>query len=169
MPMELPPTPFYRRWSVLMAGILGVAAVVALLGWRGLQEVASPAATTLTSVTVTTQAPPPTETTALPPIEPTSKPDDVLWEVSNSRSGTLRSRPFRAPSTWRIEWAFNCSNFDDFGGGNFKITGNGAFQQIQIDNHAIRANGSRRFNRGGYGHLYVETVCKRWTVRVLAG
>jgi hypothetical protein len=166
MPMELPPTPFYRRWSILLAGILGVAAVVALLGWRGLQD-ADPEAATSTTVPATTLAPP---TTAEPvaSIGPTSKPDDILWEEVDSRDGTHRSGLFKAPAGWRIEWAFDCSNFDEFGGGNFKITGNGAFQQIQIDNHAIRANGSKHFTRGGFGHLYVETVCERWTVRALA-
>ena len=165
--MELPPTPFYRRWSFLLAGVIGVAAVTALLGWRGLTG-ADSSPTTLTTVPATTQPPPPT-TEPPPSIEPTSKPDDILWERRDSRASSARSEEFRAPSAWRIEWAFDCSNFASHGGGNFKITGNGALEWIDIQNVAIRANGTQSYRRGGFGHLNVETVCERWTVRVLSG
>jgi hypothetical protein len=165
--MELPTAPFYRRWSFLLAGVIGVAAIVALLGWRGLQEVATPS-TTATTVPVTTQVPP---TTTEPEREfgSTSKPSLLLWEEEESTRSKVRSPLFRAPSVWRIEWAFDCSNFAADNGGNFKITGNGAFEQIDIQNVAIRANGTRTVRRGGNGHLFVETVCERWTVRVLSG
>ena len=76
---------------------------------------------------------------------------------------------FEAPSAWRIEWAFDCSNFADHGGGNFKITGDGAFQQIQVEKTDVYATGTEPLTRGGFGHLYVETVCERWTVRALSG
>jgi hypothetical protein len=170
MPMEPPNVPFYRRWSFLLAGVIGLAGVVALLGWRGLQEVAEPAPTSATTVipVPTTQAP--TPTTAPPTsIEPTSKPDEILWERRNSGASKVRSQGFRAPSAWRIEWAFDCSNFGDHGGGPFKITGDGDFQlQIQIDRVAVHANGTKPLTRGGFGHLYVETVCEQWTVRALS-
>jgi hypothetical protein len=166
MPME-PDTPFYRRWSFLLAGVIGMAAVVALLGWQGFTDAGS-SPTTVTTVPVTTQPPPPT--TAPPPSnEPTSKPDDILWERLNSGESTVRSQAFRAPSTWRIVWAFDCSNFADHGGGPFKITGDGDFDQIQIDNVNVRANGTESLRRGGFGHLYIETVCEQWTVRALSG
>ena len=47
--MQLPKAPFYRRWSVLLAGVIVLAAIVALLGWRGLQQVeeADPPTTTI--------------------------------------------------------------------------------------------------------------------------
>ena len=162
-----PNTPFYRRWSYLLAGVVGLAVVVALLGWRGLQQVAEPATTT--TVPVTTQAPPPT--TAPPTsIGPTSKPADILWEERGSDASTLRSEGFEAPPAWRIEWAFDCSNFSDHGGGNFKITGDGDFQQrIQIERRAVRDNGITTLRRGGFGHLFIETVCEQWTVRALSG
>ena len=44
--MDLPKAPFYRRWSVLLAGVIGLAAVAALVGWRGLQQLATPPTTT---------------------------------------------------------------------------------------------------------------------------
>ena len=99
---------------------------------------------------------------------PTSKPDDVLWRAQGTAGE--RSPGFRAPDRWRIQWAFDCTNFERYGGGNFKITGDGAFeQQVQIENVAIEASGTRRFARGGFGHLRVESVCDRWTVTVPAG
>jgi hypothetical protein len=165
MPME-PDAPFYRRWSFLLAGVIGVAAVVALVGWQGFRD-ADSAPTTVTTAPATTQ-PPPT-TTEPPPIEPTSKPYDILWEELASGASTFRSPAFKAPSAWRIEWTVDCGNFADHSSGNFKITGDGDFQQIQIEVTKVRAKGTKPITRGGFGHLYVETVCERWTVRALSG
>jgi hypothetical protein len=165
--MELPKTPFYRRWSFLLAGVIGLAVVTALLGWRGFTDAGS-SPTTVTTVPATTQVPP-TTTEPPPSIGPTSKPDDILWERRNSGASKVKSQAFKAPSAWRIVWAFDCSDFADLGGGNFKITGDGDFQQIQIENVANHANGTKVYRRGGFGHLYVETVCEQWTVRALSG
>jgi hypothetical protein len=168
--MELPTAPFYRRWSVILAGVIGLAAIAGLVGWRGFTRVAEPSPT-VTSAPPTTTVPGAVTTTTTPPTSygPTSKPAELLWHEESSEGGK-RSPGFRAPDRWRIQWAFDCTNFEKFGGGNFKITGDGAFeQQVQIENVAIEASGTRRFNRGGYGHLRVESVCDRWTVTVLAG
>ena len=169
MPIDLPKAPFYRRWSVILAGVIALAAVMAGLGWRGFQEVASPNPTTTTvAVTTTTlaaQDPPTSEPSS---VGPTSKPDDVLWEERDSTIGLRRSEGFRAPPVWRIEWSFDCGNFKKFGGGNFKITGNGAFARIQIQEFDVEASGSRTFRWGGYGYLVIDSVCKRWTVRALS-
>jgi hypothetical protein len=163
--MQLPKAPFYRRWSVLLAGVIGLAVVAALLGWRGFQRVATPATTTTspsTSTAVpTTTSPPPTS------FGPTSKPDDVLWFHEGTDS--QRSRGFRAPSPWRIEWEYDCSNFRDKGGGGFKITGDGAFERVDIQGDDVKGRGRRSFTRSGYGHLLVESVCDHWKVTVLAG
>lgn len=161
--MQLPNAPFYRRWSVLLAGVIGLAAIVALLGWRGLQQVEGPAPTTT--------APPPTvvtSTTTAPPtsVDPTSKPDEVLWEREGS--DVERSPGFEAPGAWRIVWEYDCSGFGP-GGGNFKITGDGAFDRVDIQATEVKASGRRPFTRAGYGHLLVESVCDHWKVTVLAG
>ena len=165
--MELPNAPFYRRWSFILASVIGLAAITALVGWRGLQQVDPPAAavTTLPATTITGP------TTTLPPssIAPSSKPADVLWSREAKDVSTLMSEGFRAPSVWRIEWSFDCSNFKRYNGGNFKITGNGAFGQIQIQVFDIKASGTRTFNRSGYGRLLVDSVCKRWSVKALPG
>jgi hypothetical protein len=162
--MDLPNAPFYRRWSFILAGVIGLAAITALVGWRGLAQV-DPAATTSTLPATTIPSP----TTTPPPtsIAPTSKPDDLLWNQQGSDTAT--SAGFRAPSIWRIEWSFDCGNFKELGGGNFKITGNGAFERIQIQEFDVKASGTRTFTRGGFGHLLVDSVCQRWSVRALAG
>jgi hypothetical protein len=162
--MELPKAPFYRRWSVLLAGVIGLAAIAALLGWRGLQNVAAPATTT-TVASTSTVAP----TTTSPPPEssfgPTSKPDEVLWFYEGS--DVKRSPGFRTTGAWRIEWEFDCSNFS--GPGNFKITGGEAFDRVDIQAHKVRGSGRKSFTQRGYGHLLVESVCQSWKVTVLAG
>jgi hypothetical protein len=167
MPME-PDTPFYRRWSFLLAGVIGMAAVVALLGWQGFADVGSSPTTTVTPPTTTvppTTQPPPTS------LNSTSKPSAVLWEAVERRVSSFRSETFRAPEAWRITWAYDCSNFAPHGAGTFKITGSGsgAFGNIQIDKTDVRANGTETIRGGGTGRLNVETVCERWTVRALSG
>jgi hypothetical protein len=163
--MELPTLPFYRRWSVILAGVIGVATIVALIGWRGLAGVPE-TTTTVTTVPSTTQ-PPPSTTEPPSSSDPTSKPNEVLWEASE-RSPT-NSQGFQATTGWRLEWSFDCGNFKDHGGGNFKITGDGAFQQIQIERTDVRGGDTRTYRNGGFGHLVVESVCERWTVRALSG
>jgi hypothetical protein len=162
--MDLPNAPFYRRWSFILAGVIGLAAITALLGWRGLQQVPEPAATTLPAATVLS---PPPSTTTPTSIGPTSKPSDLLWEEEGS--DVARSREFRAPDAWRIEWSFDCGNFKKYEGGNFKITGDGAFNDVDIQKFAVEGSGTKRYDRGGFGHLQVNSVCRRWHVRVLAG
>jgi hypothetical protein len=163
--MNLPNAPFYRRWSFILAGVIGLAAITALLGWRGLQDTGPPAATTLPPTTVASPS------TTAPPmsIEPTSKPDPVLWDKKGH--DTEASSPFRAPSAWRIEWSFDCSNFKKLGGGNFKITGTGtgAFGRVDIQEYKVKASGTQTYSRAGFGHLLVDSVCKSWRVTVLPG
>jgi hypothetical protein len=141
--MELPDAPFYRRWSVLLAGIIGLAAIVGLVGWRGFQQVATPSTTTTTPPT--TVAP----TTTAPPT-------------------SLESTSKRAPGVWRIEWEFDCSNFKDLGTGGFKITGSGGLTGVDIQETTLEGSGRKTFTRGGFGRLLVESVCDSWSVRVLA-
>jgi hypothetical protein len=165
--MELPAPPFYRRWSVILAGVIGLAAIVAMVGWRGLQEVATPE-TTVPSSPPTTAVPGAVTTTTTPPTSygPTSKPADQLWRGEGT--GGELSPGITAPARWRIQWAFDCASFEKYDGGNFKITGDGVFEQVDIQDVATQGTGTRRFTRRGFGHLRVETVCDHWTVTVLA-
>jgi len=162
--MQLPNPPWYRRWSVILAGVIGLAAITAMLGWRGLQEMDPQAATTTTTITTR----PPSTTTTVPPTSPTTttlSTSDILWSKTGSDIAT--SPGIRADGAWRIEWSFDCSNFKKYGLGNFKITGDGAFERVEIQKDGLVARGSRTFPRGGFGHLTVSSVCDRWTVTVL--
>ena len=132
--MELLTPPWYRRWSVILAGVSGVAAIT----------------------------PPPT---SLQTRAPTTRPPEPLWSETGSDPGG-KSPGFRASGRWRIEWSFDCGNFRRYGGGNFKITGDGAFQRVEIQDFAVKANGKRELPSGGYGHLLVDSVCRTWTVTV---
>jgi hypothetical protein len=163
--MQLPNPPWYRRWSVILAGVIGLAAITALLGLRGLQGV-DPLATTAPPPTVVdpTTVPP---TTARQPPATTTRARDLLWSKTGSDGAT--SPGINAPAVWRLEWRVDCSNFKQYDGGNFKITGDGAFERVDIQLVEIEASGSRTFTRGGYGHLTVDSVCDRWTVTVLRG
>jgi hypothetical protein len=164
--MELPTPPWYRRWSVILAGVIGVAAITALVGWRGLREVDNgpdPTATTSALVATTTTTTPPT---SLPPRgSTTTRTPGLLWSQTGSDPGG-KSSGFRARGRWRIEWRFDCKNFRRYGGGNFKITGDGAFERVEIQDFAVKASGAREFPSGGFGHLLVDSVCRTWTVTV---
>jgi hypothetical protein len=163
--MELPNPPWYRRWSYILAGVIVLSAGVAAAGLRGLQDAdPGPTGSTLaptTTVTSTTAAASPTTRQPQSTLAP-----DILWTKTGSDNG--KSRGFRAPPAWHIEWKFDCSNFKAHGGGNFKITGDGAFEDIQIQEVDIQASGSRTYRMSGYGHLLVESVCDRWTVTAVA-
>ena len=160
--MSLPNPPWYRRWSFILAGVIGLAAIAALVGWRGLQEF--PPDTTRPTVAVSTSTTTTTPPTSLQPPTTTSRRPGVLW--TETGSDAAKSSGFRAPRRWRIEWSFDCSNFRGLGGGNFKITGDGAFGRVEIQDFAVEASGAREFASGGYGHLLVDSVCRTWTVTV---
>jgi hypothetical protein len=164
--MELPNPPWYRRWSVILAGVIVLSAGVAAAGLRGLQVAGS------TGTTVTTQAATTTVTsTTVAEATTTRRPQstlasDVLWTKTGSDNG--KSRLFRAPPAWHLEWNFNCSDFNKVEGGNFKITGDGAFEDVLVQEFDVQAGGSRTYRGSGYGHLLIESVCGRWTVTAVA-
>jgi hypothetical protein len=162
---QLPNPPWYRRWSVvILAGVIGVAAISALLGWRGLQQVASPASTSSTAP-LATVPPEPTTTRPDPPARTVAPAPGVLWEKKGT--DTHRSRLFRAPPNWRIIWSFDCSDFAGGVGGNFKLTGQGAFSEILIQEFDVKANGSRSVTGGGFGRLLITSVCEHWEVQAV--
>ena len=162
--MSLPNPPWYRRWSFILAGVIGLAAITAIVGWRGLSR-ANDAETTVTTQTLVATTVPTTTTTPPTTREPTtttSRPPGVLW--TETGSDATKSAGFRAPGRWRIEWSFDCSNFRSLGGGNFKITGDGAFERVDIQRFAVEGRGRQVYSSGGFGHLLIDSVCKRWTV-----
>jgi hypothetical protein len=168
--MQLPNPPWYRRWSVILAGVIGLAVITAMLGLRGLQQVASPS-TTGSGPTPTTVVDPTTTTTPptslQPPETTTTLEAGELWRMVGHDGA--KSPGIEVPGAWRIEWSFDCTNFKKFGAGSFKITGDGAFKRVEIQWDAIKHSGSNRFRGGGFGHLAVDSVCDHWTVSVRRG
>ena len=75
---------------------------------------------------------------------------------------------FAAPRRWRVIWSFDCRNFAAYGGGNFKLSGAGAFNKVAVQRFGVRGRGSLRVTGGGRGRLIIESVCDRWTVKALA-
>ena len=168
--MELPKPPWYRRvrLSVLAVVVMmTIPAAAAVLGWQLSQPPASPATTApapsaSTAVDRAGADPPPTSSPSLTP----ARLAGVLWQQTGSDVVTGSS--FSAPRRWRIVWSFDCSNFAAYGGGNFKLSGEGAFGRLLVQRVAVRARGTVHVTGGGTGNLVVESVCRRWTVKAIA-
>lgn len=162
--MQLPNPPWYRRWSAILAGVIVLAALTAMLGWRGLQQATDPATATPTVPTTTVPEPSTTTSSTVPPAPTTTRATPgVLWEMQGS--DTHRGELFRAPANWRIVWSFDCSNFARYKGGNFKLSGQGAFDRVLIQKFDVKASGTRSVTRGGFGSLEITSVCDSWTVK----
>jgi hypothetical protein len=168
MPEQSRPPP-YRQMRFLILAVLVVAVVTGgVLGWQLLQPspdlaetLAVPSVTTAQDWTDTTRS-------QLPSVaSTTAKPESgVLWQKTGSDN--VFGGSFKAPNRWRIVWSFNCRNFSTLGGGNFKLTGEGDFDDVSIQRFAVRASGTQRVTGGGHGRLVIESVCERWTVTAIA-
>lgn len=162
--LELPKPPWYQRiwvWGCILAVMLVLVTAGAVAGLRQLQPAAGP--TTITAPRPTSTEPDVNEVTR----PATSRPrTGVLWQKTGGdiHYGT----PFRAPARWRIVWSFNCQNFADHGGGNFKITGEGDFGAVSVEEFDVRASGTEQMTGPGRGRLVVSSVCDRWTVKAIA-
>jgi hypothetical protein len=170
--VELPKPPWYRRFGVvvlaanlLVAAVL-VAAVVAL--WpRAALRPGAPATTAGVrpqAEQVLPQGPEPA--TILPTSTRARLEPGVLWQRRGS-AGSVVGR-FAAPGRWRVLWSFNCQSFAKYGGGNFKLSGAGAFAGVSVQHVGVRERGVLRVSGGGRGRLIIESVCDRWTVKAVA-
>jgi hypothetical protein len=163
------PSLYRRMWlRILAVAVVAVGVAGAVLGWQLGQPPASPApaATVSSAPSVgdrTAATPPPTVSPSLT----TAKPErGVLWQQTGSEP--VAGSWFPAPGRWRIVWSFDCQNFAAYGGGNFKLSGGGAFEQVSVQRFAVRANGTELVTGGGRGNLVIESVCRRWTVKAIA-
>ncbi len=168
--MELPQPPWYRRFwlialaaNVVFAAVL-VGVVVALwppprpadpapaIGERPQAGAVVAGATEPDTALLTS-------TTAR--LEP-----GVLWlrRGSDGQVGEL----FDAPGRWRISWSFNCKSFAKYGGGNFKLSGAGDFEDVSVQRVGARGRGTLKVTGGGRGRLVIESVCDQWTVKAVA-
>ena len=170
--VEAPKPPWYRRFGVVvLAANLLVAAVLAALVvlWpRAAAERPGAPATTAGMRPQAGQLLPkgPEPAAILPTSTRTRLEPGVLWQRRGS-AGTAGGR-FAAPGRWRVVWSFNCRSFAKYGGGNFKLSGAGAFAEVSVQRFGVRGRGVLQVTGGGRGRLTVESVCDRWTVKAVA-
>jgi len=170
--VELPKPPWYRRFGVvfvaanLVVAAVLVAALVAL--WpRAAQRPVAPATTAGVGPQAGQLLPEGSGPAAiLPPSTRVRLAPGVLWQQQGS-AGTAGGR-FAAPGRWRVVWSFNCQSFAKYGGGNFKLSGAGAFAGVSVQRVGVRARGVLPVTAGGQGRLIIESVCDRWTVKAVA-
>jgi hypothetical protein len=170
--VELPKPPWYRRFGVVvLAANLVVAAVLAALVvlWpRAAAERPGAPATTAGMRPQAGQLLPkgPEPAAILPTSTRTRLEPGVLWQRRGS-AGSVSGR-FAAPGRWRVVWSFNCRSFAKYGGGNFKLSGAGAFAEVSVQRFGVRGRGVLPVSGGGRGRLIIESVCDRWMVKAVA-
>ena len=170
--MELPKPPWYRRFGVvvlaanLVVAVALVGAVVAL--WpRAAQRPVAPATTAGVGPHAEQLLPEgPKPATILPTSTGARRAPGVLWQMRGS-DGSVGGR-FDAPGRWRVVWSFSCQSFAKYGGGNFKLSGAGAFAEVSVQRVGIRGRGILPVTGGGRGRLTIESVCDRWMVKAVA-
>ena len=170
--MELPKPPWYRRFGALflaanlLVAIMLVAAVVAL--WPPPAQRPGHPATTVAVASQPAQAAAEgvERATTLPSSTTVRRAPAVLWQ-RRGRDAAV-GELFQAPGRWRVVWSFDCRNFAAYGGGNFKLSGAGAFKKVSVQRYGVRGHGSLRVAGGGRGRLIVESVCDRWVVKAVA-
>jgi hypothetical protein len=174
---ELPRPAWYRQvWMLNLAiAVVVVAALVAatvVVGSRRDQRANRPMVTGAPATTAAAQGgasePPPTATTTTSSLPRTTSSAKlgVLWERSGSEG--YYGAPFEVPNGWHLVWSFDCRSFKKYGGGNFKISGEGELDGVSVQRFAVRGSGSETVAGGGRGRLVIETVCDRWTVKAVA-
>jgi hypothetical protein len=170
--VESPKPPWYRRFGfVVLAANLVVAAVlvvalVALWPRAAAQRPGAPATTAGMGRQAGQLLPEgPEPATILPTSTRAHLEPGVLWQGRESAgSGSER---FAAPGRWRVVWSFNCQSFAKYGGGNFKLSGTGAFAGVSVQRFGVRGRGVLPVTGGGRGRLTIESVCDRWTVKAV--
>ena len=170
--VEVPKPPWYRRFGVVfLAANLVVAAVlvvaVVALWLRAAQRPGAPAPTAGVGRHAEQVVPGGPEPAAVLPTSTRARlAPGVLWQGRGSAgSGSGR---FAAPGRWRVVWSFNCQSFAKYGGGNFKLSGAGAFAGVSVQRVGVRGRGVLPVTGGGRGRLTIESVCDRWMVRAVA-
>jgi hypothetical protein len=169
--VELPKPPWYRRFGVvfvaanLVVAAVLVAAVVAL--WpRAAQRPVAPATTAGVGPQAGQLLPKGPEPAAILPTSTGARlAPGVLWQRRGS-AGAVGGR-FAAPGRWRVVWSFNCQSFAKYGGGNFKLSGAGAFAEVSVQRFGVRGRGVLPVTGGGRGRLRIESVCDRWMVKAV--
>jgi hypothetical protein len=171
--VEVPKPPWYRRFGVVFVAVnlvvaaVLVAALVALWPRAAAQRPSAPATTAGVGPQAGQLLPEGPEPAAILPTSTRARLEPgVLWQRRGS-AGTAGGR-FAAPGRWRVVWSFSCRSFARYGGGNFKLSGAGAFAGVSVQRVGVRGRGVLPVTGGGRGRLTIESVCDRWTVKAVA-
>jgi hypothetical protein len=170
--VELPKLPWYRRFGVvfvaanLVVAAVLVAAVVALWPRAAAQRPHAPATTAGVGPQAEQLVPQGPKPAAILPASTGARlAPGVLWQRRGG-AGSVGGR-FAAPGRWRVVWSFNCRSFAKYGGGNFKLSGAGAFAEVSVQRFGVRGRGVLPVTGGGRGRLRIESVCDRWMVKAV--
>jgi hypothetical protein len=170
--VESPKPPWYRRFGVVVLAanlvvVAGLVAAVVALWPRAAPRPVAPATTAgVERQAEQLQPQSPDPATILPTSTMARLAPGVLWQQRGS-VGSMGGR-FNAPSRWRILWSFDCQSFAKYGGGNFKLSGAGAFAEVSVQRFEVRGRGVLQVTGGGRGRLRIESVCDRWMVKAVA-
>lgn len=162
-----------------MAGLrvgFGIATAALMLAGCGGATTATPTPASAGTPTATATANAPTQATATPPATPTATatatatPTPAGPIFQQTGSGGTTTAPFQAPSTWTLNWTYDCAAFGSQG--NFQVY---VFQGSSLDfsdngpnQLGASGTGSTHFYSGGNLHLEINSECD-WTVAVVAG
>jgi hypothetical protein len=170
--VELPKPPWHRRFGAiflaanLVVAVVLVAAVVVLWPRAAAQRGGAPATTAGMGPQAGQLAEGSGPATILPTSTRARLEPGVLWQRRGS-AGSVGGR-FAAPGRWRVVWSFSCQSFAEYGGGNFKLSGAGAFAEVSVQRFGVKGRGVLQVTGGGRGRLTIESVCDRWTVKAVA-
>jgi hypothetical protein len=170
--VELPKPPWYRRfWVVVLAVNLAFAATlvaaVVVLWPRAAPRPRHPATTAAAGPRVEQVVPDGSGSGTTPPTSTRARLESaVLWQQRGRdlHVGGL----FRAPGSWRVVWSFSCRSFAEHGGGNFKLSGAGDFEDVSVQRFGVKGSGTLQVTGGGRGRLIIESVCERWMITAVA-
>ncbi len=172
------PKKFYKRWWFWVIVVL----VLVVIGESGNSnppaQTAETAPTTQAAQTETASAPTqaavaptkqaaPVKTASAPTPAPAPAPaphvPQVLLQVSGS--GSKSTQTFMAPSTWTLDYSYDCSSFGSQG--NFQIfifNGSGAMVPLSGPNQlGMSGSDTEYYHSGGQLYLEINSECS-WTV-----
>jgi hypothetical protein len=104
--------------------------------------------------------------TTQPKSTTTAKPQSrVLYQKTGSANHS--GQPFQAPDGWKLLWSYDCSNFKQYGGGNF-IVSDDSGAGVNVNELGTGGKGAEYIDQGGRIKLQVISTCDRWTLKAVA-
>jgi hypothetical protein len=151
--------PWYRKKRFWLLGVVIVVVIIVVASTSGGSPKAKPAQVATNPSGGATKH--------------TSTPKAPVTLLSQSGSGDDSTASFTAPSTWQIEWTYDCSNFGEQG--NFAVdvaqAPNGgvaaSVEDPPINQLGNSDSGTEHYYYGGTVHLEVTSECD-WTIKAVS-